>query len=66
MRGSLETQRHASDHLPRLPQDVVHRTRAQVSEYALIAAAVAAVITGGYKVMFGKLNTFVSGVTFSS
>ena len=34
-------------------------------EYALIAAAVTTVVVGGYKAMFGNLNTFVQGISFS-
>ena len=34
-------------------------------EYALIAAAVTTVVIGAYNVMFGKLNNFVTGISFS-
>ena len=34
-------------------------------EYALIAAAVTTIVVGGYKFMFGNLDTFVRSVSFS-
>jgi Flp pilus assembly pilin Flp len=34
-------------------------------EYALIAAAVTTIVVGGYKAMFGDLNTYVRSVSFS-
>jgi Flp pilus assembly pilin Flp len=35
-------------------------------EYALIAAAAAAVILGAYQGLFSRLNTFLGGITFSA
>ena len=35
-------------------------------EYALIAAAVVTVVMIAYNAMFGKLNTFINGISFGS
>ena len=44
---------------------VADRKGVTALEYALIAAAVVAVVIVAYKAMFGKLSTFMTGISFS-